>query len=298
MLSFIPRCIALLGVLATAMAGMLLTPRESSAHPLGEMTINHYSEITFTEDQVRIYYVIDFAELSALEQILRIDGAEERSVEGADLDSYLGEVVPEFLDGLQLTVADQPVSLSAVSSHAEFTDGNWGFDLLRVEIEAVGDLPEPIESDVSGHYLVRNFPGRLGWHEVVMPRAEEITVLETDALRESVSDELRDYPEVTEQEPLQIYDVEFTLVPGGESDSDGAPGAIVDVGEGEAMPPTGSPHAWWAASRPCSMEVEASAGNCSSTMWVAARGLRWPYSSPIAQARKYASYSSFLPGSS
>ena len=44
--------------------------------------------------------------------------------------------------------------------------------------------------------------------------------------------------------------------------------------------------------------VEASAGNCSSTMWVAARGLRWPYSSPIAQARRYASYSSFLAGSS
>ena len=44
--------------------------------------------------------------------------------------------------------------------------------------------------------------------------------------------------------------------------------------------------------------VEASAGNCSSTMWVAARGLRWPYSRPIAQARRYASYSSFLAGSS
>ena len=208
----------------------------SSAHPLGEMTINHYSELRFSEDRVHVRYVVDFAELAALEQILEMDGASERSVEDADLDGYLERVVPEWLDGLDLTIEGESVTLEEVGSLAEFEDGNWGFDLLRVEIDAVGELPDTIEAETSGRYVVRNFPGRLGWHEVVIAPGDGVTISDTDALRETVSDELREYPDATEEEPLQLYDIDFVLEPGDEDDETGSPGAIVDIdGDGAGV---------------------------------------------------------------
>lgn len=208
------------------------SPGTASAHPLGEMTINHYSDVRFSSDEVRVRYVVDFAELSALEQILEIDGASESGVEDADPDSYLEDVVPEWLENLELTVGETPVPLQEVSSQAEFMPGNWGFDLLRVEIDAIGELPETIEHEIEGRYVVRNFPGRLGWHEVVMPPGDSVTVIETEAIRETVSDELREYPDITEEEPLQIYDVEFRIAPGEETDAEASPGALVEIGDG------------------------------------------------------------------
>jgi nickel/cobalt transporter (NicO) family protein len=211
----------------TGLSGSGTISNSAQAHPLGELTINHFSELTFTRDQVTVRYVIDFAELSTVEQIRRIDGADEWDVADADLDAFLDEVVPEWLDGLDLTINDEPVILQEVDSDAWFHEGNWGFELLRVEITATGELPNSIDDEIAGRYVVRNFPGRLGWHEVVMPAGQDVAVLETDALRETISDELHDYPDITEEEALQIYDVSFELAPATD-DSEESPGALID----------------------------------------------------------------------
>jgi hypothetical protein len=76
----------------------------ASAHPLGEFTVNHFSELEFTDDSVRIEYVVDYAELSTLEQIRRIDGAHGDELEESDLHRYLDELVPQLLEGLDLEI--------------------------------------------------------------------------------------------------------------------------------------------------------------------------------------------------
>jgi nickel/cobalt transporter (NicO) family protein len=228
-------------VLTVVLVFALLLPRpgndSASAHPLGEFTINHYSEVKFSADSVRIDYVIDFAELTTLEQILDMEGASEQDIEDADLDEYLRQKVPDLVNGLDLEIGGQPVSLDAIDTHAEFHPGNWGFNLLRVELTLEGALPVTIgDEPVSGRYVVRNFPGRLGWHEIVMPHGGQVTVLETNALHEGVSNRLHDYPSIDEQEPLEIYDVEFTLVRGDEAepeDDDAAGSAAARIQEGE-----------------------------------------------------------------
>jgi nickel/cobalt transporter (NicO) family protein len=207
----IRRYLILLPLLMFAVGMALATPSSSNAHPLGELTINHFSEVRFERDHVTVRYVLDFAELSALEQIIEMDGADQSSVENADLEGYLDRKVPDWLTGLDLTIDDEQITLREIERDAWFHEGNWGFDLLRVEIVARGDIPESIAGEANGRYVVRNFPGRLGWHEVVMPPGEDWAVVETNALRETVTDELSDYPDVTEQEPLQIYDVTFVI---------------------------------------------------------------------------------------
>jgi nickel/cobalt transporter (NicO) family protein len=207
-------------------------PGIARAHPLGELTVNHFSELNFERERVTVRYVIDFAEIPSLEQILLMGAQDAQDLDDADLDAYLNEHAPAWLAGLDLKIDGDPVDLSADSQRAEFSDGNWGFTLLRVEIEASAELPRAIEHETSGRYVVRNFPGRLGWHEVVMPLSDDVMVIETTALRESVSDDLRDYPDIAEQEPLQIYDVEFRLAPGSETDGESAPGAAFEAGDG------------------------------------------------------------------
>ena len=62
----------LLACLALAVFASLF-PREAQAHPLGNFTINHYSSLEFAEENARITYVLDLAEIPTLQQKESLD---------------------------------------------------------------------------------------------------------------------------------------------------------------------------------------------------------------------------------
>src|SRR5680860_1594795 len=73
------RLSALLGVLV-----VLLWASPAAAHPLGNFTINRFTELRFDEDSARIHYVVDMAEIPTFQELERI-GAEPTS---AALSAY------------------------------------------------------------------------------------------------------------------------------------------------------------------------------------------------------------------
>ena len=51
-------------VAALVVVGVILAqPREASAHPLGNFTVNHYAGIELAGDRVFVRYVLDLAEI-------------------------------------------------------------------------------------------------------------------------------------------------------------------------------------------------------------------------------------------
>ncbi|MBA2577029.1 MAG: nickel transporter, partial [Euzebyaceae bacterium] len=65
------------------LAALLVLPAAAaSAHPLGNFTTNTYAGLAVTPDAVRIDYVLDLAEIPALQARQRID---------ADSDGEVGE---------------------------------------------------------------------------------------------------------------------------------------------------------------------------------------------------------------
>jgi len=56
------RVAAVVAALAVV-AVVLAQPREASAHPLGNFTVNHYAGIEVAGDRVYVRYVLDLAEI-------------------------------------------------------------------------------------------------------------------------------------------------------------------------------------------------------------------------------------------
>ena len=90
---------------------LLLFTREALAHPLGNFAVCHYTRLQPSGDTVRVRYVLDFAEIPTLAEMERLDADRDGAVGAAEKESYLGRAVPEWVNGLHLTVQGRPAPL-------------------------------------------------------------------------------------------------------------------------------------------------------------------------------------------
>src|SRR5262245_28205036 len=74
----------LLGLLAPAGA-----PRPAGAHPMGNFSISHYSEITVAPGEARLQYALDLAEIPTFQARQQMDGDHDGKVTRAESDAYL-----------------------------------------------------------------------------------------------------------------------------------------------------------------------------------------------------------------
>src|SRR4029453_13847041 len=96
-----PTMIALLLVLAR-------TPARAEAHPLGNFTVNQYSRLEVGRDTMRVYYVVDMAEMPAFQERQAMDGDGDGQVSDAESAAYLSKQAPALIAGLRLEVNNAP----------------------------------------------------------------------------------------------------------------------------------------------------------------------------------------------
>ena len=204
-------------LLAAALFVLLLVPltqtRSASAHPLGNFTINHYSRVTFAEGGVKVFYVLDMAEIPTFEVLRRYDIEGDGKLSDADKALYYEEMVPALVEYIELTVAGERVSLQAMSRSIELTIGELGLPVLRVELDLEGSLPAGWEGS-TGSYIDRTYEGRLGWREVIVRGGPGIEIAGSTAPEHDRSNALREYPEELLEAPIYETEVTFRLEPG------------------------------------------------------------------------------------
>ena len=206
-------------------------PEGASAHPLGNFTTNQYGRIEVTEDVIRLVYVLDLAEIPALQAIQTIDTDRDGNVNEAEEEIYLTAKLSEITAGFSLMLDGQPLPLSSVDRNVSFPEGAAGLKLMRLRavFEAPVDLgvaPDRVRTVIFRNTFAAD---RLGWREVVVTHGEGIRITGSDAPMEDVSDELRAYPEDLLSNPLERTSATFTFIPSAEE-----PAAIGYVGRGSS----------------------------------------------------------------
>ena len=203
---------ALVTLLALA---ALALPAASLAHPLGNFTVNRYSEIVLSGDRVYVRYALDLAEIPTVQE-----GA------AVQVEAFKGTVA----ERLVLELDGRRVPLVPVEHAVEARTGAGGLDTLR--FDAVFAAP----ADVDGGALVfqdLNFEGRLGWREVVVTASDGARLVSSDVPTTSVSAALRAYPDDLLSSPLQVSSARVAYEPG-----DG-PGTAPAIGAERAEPTHG-----------------------------------------------------------
>src|SRR5205085_12101104 len=73
------------------------------AHPLGNFTVNHFARLEVGATRVRVHYVVDMAEIPALQELQTIDTDGDGKPSTAELETYATRAARIFADGLTLT---------------------------------------------------------------------------------------------------------------------------------------------------------------------------------------------------
>jgi ABC-type nickel/cobalt efflux system permease component RcnA len=199
------RLVLLVGVATIA----LLAPVAAKAHPLGNFTVNRYSELVASGDRLYVVYVLDLAEIPTFQA--------ERAG-GIDAAAYAGRIRAE----LDLRADGRRVPLVPIRRRLSFPAGAGGLHTTRLEVVLRGPA---LSKRTHVTYHDGNYADRIGWKEIVV-RAERGASLDSStAPAKSSSDQLRTYPKNLLKSPLDVTEAAGTLV-GGSS-----PGAAPQLDE-------------------------------------------------------------------
>src|SRR5262245_17863167 len=135
-----------LATMVTAVLVFLLgTPQQTSAHPMGNFSINHYARIHVGTDKIAVQYILDFAEIPTYQ----LDGLHSA----------------EWVANLRLRIGGQNQRLSIEHVDSQKLPGAGGLPTLRVVFDLAS---RGIASNEQIDFADGNFPGRLGWKEIVV----------------------------------------------------------------------------------------------------------------------------------
>jgi nickel/cobalt transporter (NicO) family protein len=198
-------------LLLIALAALL--PPAASAHPLGNFSVNRYSAIEVSGDQIYVHYVLDLAEIPAFQERKRVGRA-----------GFAAEVGR----GLKLTLDGSPAMLRLVDSKRELRPGAGGLKTLH--------FAAVYETQASGTRLVyrdANFASRVGWREIVV-RAERGARIDSASVPSaSLSKALSAYPQDLLRDPLNVSSATATFRAGA------LPGVPPPLGSAPAREPRG-----------------------------------------------------------
>ncbi len=184
---------ALVALLALA---ALALPAASLAHPLGNFTVNRYSEIALSGERVYVRYALDLAEIPTFQ--------EESTVRAPGFARQVADRLVLELDGRRVELV--PLE-HAVREQA----GDGGLDTLR--FDAVFAAPVGVEGR-SLSFRDSNFERRLGWKEIVVGASDGARIVSSDVPTASVSDALRSYPEDLLSSPPDVISARIEYEPG------------------------------------------------------------------------------------
>ena len=191
-------------VAVAAFALALAAP--AGAHPLGNFTINHLTELTFAHGRAALHYVLDMAEIPTY-QAMRA-ATPDGTMTAAQLDAWARAQAQTLLPELELRAGDAPLTLTLDTTAARTRPGAGGLPLIYLTLDAHAAIPAGSREIT---YRDATFAGRIGWRDVVVAPASEPT------------HELLAYPNALLGSPRGLTGVSVTLA------SDGHRLAVVDA---------------------------------------------------------------------
>lgn len=193
-------------LLSLTVVGMLLTPRLSLAHPMGNFSINHFSALEVHPAFLRLTYILDLAEIPTFQELQ--DHELTLQSDNSSVTAYREWKVQELQAGLRLAVGDQALPLVVRSSTVTFPPGAGGLPTLRITAEYEAALEAASGQIV---YEDRNYPQRVGWKEIIATANDGVTLATSSVPADSRSNRLTTYAADLLQSPPQDVRASFSF---------------------------------------------------------------------------------------
>jgi len=183
--------------------GFLLAAAASSvpawSHPLGNFSIDHYARFQVAADMLRLRFIIDMAEIPAVEALLQADTDGDHNLSPAERHAYLERSASDLLAGLMVSRNGALLHLRIddknLTAPSRIDPGSTGSTptTLRIVIDLSAQLPAPLPKRSVVRYVDTNFVQRVGWKETVVVADADVRLLRSSAPSQGVSNELTRY---------------------------------------------------------------------------------------------------------
>ena len=198
------------GAASLIVAGVLLTPRPSLAHPMGNFSISHYTAITLAPRDIELRYLLDLAEIPTFQELQETGITPEPGHPG--LDGYLARKAASLAEGLRIEVNGERVALRPSAWHVLFSPGAGGLPTMKLGIVYRASVPAPSLIRWNRlEYRDENFPGRVGWKEVVAIPDRGVALANSSVPEQDRSGQLTNYPTDMLNSPPQILGAQLVF---------------------------------------------------------------------------------------
>ncbi len=194
------------------MVASFFLPSPTSAHPMGNFSISHYSRIKVEPGAIRLRYIIDMAEIPTFQEITEMDTDGDKNPSPSESQRYLSQKVEDFKKGLTLTLNKQVLDLQVESSAITFPPGAGNLPTLKIYVDYLAPVNETYLSNLNQvFYQDNNFLGRAGWKEILVTGSEGTSIQNASVPSVDRSNELSNYPTDILSSPPQDLVASFSF---------------------------------------------------------------------------------------
>ena len=195
-------------------AGVVLAPAGTAAHPMGNFSISHYAAIRVLAAGVELRYLVDLAEIPTFQEIQETGIVPE--VGHPSVTPYIERKAEALGQGLVLELNGQRLALETGTREILFTPGAGGLPTMKLGMVYRAGLDRAAPSGVNRlRYRDLNFPDRIGWKEVIGAGGSDVVIVESSVPERDRSRQLADYPTDPLNSPPQVLEASlaFTVAP-------------------------------------------------------------------------------------
>jgi ABC-type nickel/cobalt efflux system permease component RcnA len=134
---------------------------------LGNFTVNQYAGLEPGERRIDVHYAVVLGQLPALRELHAADTNGDGITTQAERDAYVERLAPQLADALVLSVDGTRLPLRLLRWTTSLPVEQGGFS-LRIDVDFAAT---PDWADEQPHVLRfdnMNYPGQIGWHEIVV----------------------------------------------------------------------------------------------------------------------------------
>jgi len=196
-----------------SLAALALVVPATSAHPLGNFTINHYSGLRVSTTSVLVDHVMDFAEIPTFTERRAMDTDGNGNVSDSEANAYAMTQCTALASDLDLEVGGSRLALGVTQLGISFPMGQ-GNPTMRLVCVYSAPLASALVSGTSISFTDHSFAERQGWREITLA-GDGTSLSGTDLTSSSTSDRLTHYPADLLTVPLGQASASFVANPGG-----------------------------------------------------------------------------------
>jgi nickel/cobalt exporter len=216
------RRVRLSAVAAIAMTLLgLALPAITSAHPLGNFTINRYNGLTVAPTWTHIDRVVDMAELPTVTARQEMDTNRDGDVTNAEGATWADNTCRSMTADLSLSMGGRVMPLTTIGLGLTFAPGQAGLDTLRLVCTYRADYAA-LSAASSVEFRDNSFSTRQGWREIVVAAAG-VDLAGADAFAAGTSNRLHAYPVGTGGAIRAQSTADFSVTPNATAVSVGLP---------------------------------------------------------------------------